>query len=559
MRRFALVALIAASCGAEQGLSSFPDGGGTWADADLDRCFSSNECPIGWTCNESGSCEPPPVTGPDAAPPAEVEREFSALSSALRYVYVTMTDLDALAKIDGATLAVTSVPVGDQPEIVAAVPGTDDAVVLDRGSATATIVRPTVDRDEKVTLRTLPRMNVLSMPPAPSRYAVAWFDLTAAVAEAGSVAEVGEIGSFQDVTVMALSRGEEVAVDLSVGFRPREVEFDAAGARAFVVTDDGVSVIDLAEAAAGGAHVAAAIPVAADPLSDPAFIEVDVTASGEWAVVRETGRAELRVVRMLGPSAGEAWTLPLPAEATDVDLTADGARAYAVLRSSSQLAVIDMPGDAMDPAGMELVDVGGEIVGSAAISADGTHAILYTNASDEERVTVVDLAGAGYPHVVRPLQKGVRALAFAPDGATALILHNKRPGDPGTATSVDELVDRSYGYSLLDLDSGFAKLALTPVDPGAFAFALDSSHAYLCLDGGDSEGAVARLEVLDLQTFVVESIELGSPPEAVGVLPSAGVVYVSQRHGLGRVTFVDLESAATRTVTGFELNSHIVD
>src|SRR5688572_20854972 len=212
MRRFVLAVLVCAACGGgELDGNGSSDAGFWWPDADTDQCFSSNECPTGWTCNEFGSCEPPPVMGPDAAPPPEVEREFSAPSSALRYVYVTMTDLDALAKIDGASLAVTSVPVGDQPEIVAAVPGTDDAVVLDRGSGTATIVRPTVDRDEKLTLDTLPRLNVLSMPPAPSRYAVAWFDLTRAVAEAGSVAEVGEIGSFQDVTVMALSRGEEIA------------------------------------------------------------------------------------------------------------------------------------------------------------------------------------------------------------------------------------------------------------------------------------------------------------------------------------------------------------
>ncbi len=558
MRRFSWAALVLAACGASQDYSSSADGGWWWADADTDQCFSSNECPTGWTCNEFGACEPPPIMGPDAAPPAEVEREFSAPSSALRYVYVTMTDLDALAKIDGASLAVTSVPVGDQPEIVAAVPGTDDAVVLDRGSATATIVRPTVDRDEKVTLRTTPGVNSLSMPPAPSRYAVAWLDLTAAIAEAGGVPEVGDISS-QDVTVMALSRGEEMANDLSVGFRPREVEFDATGERAFVITDDGVSVIDLAAAAAGEAHVAAAIPVAADPLSDPSFIEVDITATGEYAIVRETGRVELRVVRVLGPSAGEAWTIPLPAEATDVDLTSDGSRAFAVLRSSSQLAVIDMPADAVDPSGLELIDLGGEIVGSAAIDSAASRAILYTNASDEERVTIVDLVTPGYPHVVRPLQKGIRALAFAPDGQTALILHNKRPGDPATATSVDELIDRSYGYSLLDLDSGFAKLEPTPVDPGAFAFALDSSHAYLCLDGGDADGAVARLEVMNLSTFVVDEIALGSPPEAVGVLPSAGMVYVSQRHPLGRVTFVDLETAGTRTVTGFELNSHILD
>jgi hypothetical protein len=34
---------------------------------------------------------------------------------------------------------------------------------------------------------------------------------------------------------------------------------------------------------------------------------------------------------------------------------------------------------------------------------------------------------------------------------------------------------------------------------------------------------------------------------------------VSQRHPLGRVTFVDLATRATHTLTGFELGSHIVD
>ena len=36
-------------------------------------------------------------------------------------------------------------------------------------------------------------------------------------------------------------------------------------------------------------------------------------------------------------------------------------------------------------------------------------------------------------------------------------------------------------------------------------------------------------------------------------------MFVNQRHPLGRVTFLDLETQATHTVTGFELNSHVVD
>jgi hypothetical protein len=55
------------------------------------------------------------------------------------------------------------------------------------------------------------------------------------------------------------------------------------------------------------------------------------------------------------------------------------------------------------------------------------------------------------------------------------------------------------------------------------------------------------------------STQLGSPPSAVGILPGAGQAFVAQRHPLGRVSFLDVVTDAVRTVTGFDLNSQIVD
>jgi len=133
--------------------------------------------------------------------------------------------LTADALRDFETFLNKKYPKKAQPIVVAAIPTTNDALVLDRGQATATIVRPTVDRDQKVTLRTLPHVNILSMDPT-GRYAVAWFDLVQAIRDAGSLAAVlGEIGDFQAVTVISLSMGVEKSVDLAVGLRPREIEF----------------------------------------------------------------------------------------------------------------------------------------------------------------------------------------------------------------------------------------------------------------------------------------------------------------------------------------------
>jgi len=52
---------------------------------------------------------------------------------------------------------------------------------------------------------------------------------------------------------------------------------------------------------------------------------------------------------------------------------------------------------------------------------------------------------------------------------------------------------------------------------------------------------------------------LGSPPRAVGVLPAAGKAYVAQEHGSGRITFIDLVTLETRTLTGFELNGRVIE
>jgi DNA-binding beta-propeller fold protein YncE len=553
----AALALAHAGCGAEGAAES-----GGWPDAGwggTNECFSSSECPTGWTCSEFGTCVPP-VPQPDggAELPPEVEYELGQPVSSLRFVYVAMTQLDALAKIDGRTLAVSSLAVGERPKLVVPAPGTDTVVVLDSINGSATVVRPTVDRDVQTVLRTLPRLNRLVIDPT-GRYAVSWFDLAQAIADAGGLGNVGPHGSFQDVTVLSLAPGAERAVDLTVGFRPRAVAFDDGGQRAYVITQDGVSVIDLAHATSAGPSIVPPISITGDPFADPAAVEVEVVASGEFAVVREAGQHHLRILRITGAGAGESWVVPLPSHPSDVDLSPAGDRAYVVLRESAQLAIIDVPGDGLDPAGVEYVDLTGQLVGSLVLSRDGRRGLLFTNAALEERLTVIALDQPGYPHATWPLQKAVRSVHFSPSGDKALVLHARAPGDPATAQSFDEFVDRSHGYSVFDLATGFAKLQLTPVDPGSVAFAPEAPRAYLVLDGGDAEGAVAQLQTIALDTGVVRTIQLGSPPDAVGVLPGAGVAYVNQRHPLGRVTFLDIETGSTRTITGFDLNSRIID
>jgi hypothetical protein len=547
--RIAIALVGTAACGVSEDLASGDGAGGAGAPV---GCLASSECPAGSTCNEFHVCVAMSPPG-DGGAPAETEIALGPPTSSQRFVYVAMTAQGKLARIDGDTLTVTTTPVGAAPRAVATIPGSDGAVALDVANGTATVVRPVqTGGDGTRVVATLPSLNRIDIDPT-GQFAVIWFDLVRA-REDGT----GGSGSFQDVVIAALAPGHEASVALTVGFRPRAVQFDAAGARAYVITEDGVSVIELADAIQHGPHLVPPIAVA-EPGVAPDDLEVQVVATGDYAGVRQAGHAGVRVVSLRGQAAGQALEVPLAAAPTDIDLAPDGSRLYAVVRDAAELAVIDIPGDALDPSGVDHVPLGDATVGSLALSADGTRALLYTNATLDPHITLVELDRPGFPHVTYPLRKAVRAVAIAPDGTTAVVLSAKAPGDPATATSIDDVIARSFGYELFDLATGFAKLQLTPVDPGAPAFAPDGTSAYLGLDGGDALAATRAVQVVSTRTGIVQTHALGSPPSSVGVVPVAGQAFIAQRHPLGRMSFVALATGAVRTVTGFDLNSQIVD
>jgi hypothetical protein len=278
-----------------------------------------------------------------------------------------------------------------------------------------------------------------------------------------------------------------------------------------------------------------------------------------WAIIRERQKNELRVLRLEAPNLGLMNTIDLPGEPTDVDLADDGSAAYAVVRDTSDLAILDLSAGAPTASDLEIVNLAGEAIGSLELSPSGNQAVLFTNASAVERVTVVDLdATANWRSY--GLRKSVRSLGYDPTGASLIITHSKGFGDPlENGLDFEEFINRSYGYSILDVATGFDKLEITQADPGAFSFSTTTPRAYVLLDGGDADGALAETHIIELDSGVVRVQNMSSPPETVGILPEAGMAFINQRHGLGRVSFIDVVTDAMRTVTGFDLNSRIVD
>jgi hypothetical protein len=536
--------------------------------------------------------------GADAAVPLPPEREerrnFQTPQAGGRYVYIANPRRDTVAVVDSRSLAIQAVEAGDQPTYLQTVPGRDVAVVLNVGSDNASILR-TADGVTRVAfLPTIPGATAVVVAPD-GRHAVAYVDT-----ESGSATP--RAGSFQDLSVLFLEEGRERSVQLSVGFRPLEVTFARDGNAAFVITEDGISILRFAEVTTpaiipnvsladpdtrtltlegmsttvdGGTDASAGGDGAPDGATDAmdgrgatdatdapdaprGFSQVDardvsVTPEGRYGIARVEGTG---LLRLLDLQTRTIVALDVGAAVTDLDLSPDGSFALAVVRERGTVLRLPIPEAFEVPSRVTRTELPGELVGSVTLSPDGRRALAYTTASPVERMTLLDLTG-GAPALLR-LRKAVRAVAFAPDARTALVLHTRAAGDPNDPMAdLETRIDRSFGYTLVDVATRFAKLQLTPSELGPLGVVPDGTYAFVLLR--DDAARVAQAHRVSLRSFAVHTLGLGSPPTSVGAVPSTNRVFIGQEHPEGRITFVDWTTGASQSITGFELNSRIVE
>jgi dipeptidyl aminopeptidase/acylaminoacyl peptidase len=473
-------------------------------------------------------------------PPPEMEekRTFETPSAGARYVYVANPRRDTVAVIDSTTLAIRSVNAGDTPTYLRTIPGKDVALVINVGSHDVTVLRTDASGTRSSTVPVINGANALDISPD-GRHVIAWYDTPTGPA--------ARPASFQDVSLITLGDKDE-SVALTVGFRPREVDFSSDGSAAFVITEDGVSIIRFADVR--GPTVLPLVP-AGDLKMAAAPADVSVTPDGKFAISRWEGMSQIQIVDL----ATRAITaLDLGSAVTDLDVSPAGDFALAVLREAGKVVRLTIPGGFTSEAERRTVTLTGESVGSAALSPDGKTAVLYTT-TGVERLVLLDLI-TQVPRPVR-LKKGVRAVALSPDNHTALIVHTKEQGDPAQpGIDVEQMIDRSYGYSVVDLTSGFAKLQLTPAPVGDLAITPDATRAFVLLRNDAASIRVAQR--INLASFIVDDFPLGSPPVAVAALSDSKRIFVSQAHPEGRISFIQWETGAVESVTGFELNGRIV-
>src|SRR5262249_3923112 len=127
------------------------------------------------------------------------------------------------------------------PTYIAALPGQGDrAIVLNVVSNDATYLSQGTDGALEVrTYQIAPRANAWAISPD-GRWAIAWTDVT-------RVTKPDVIEGFQQISITDLqdtAAPSRVPVR-TVGFRPNSISFAADPPRAFAVTEDGITVVDL--------------------------------------------------------------------------------------------------------------------------------------------------------------------------------------------------------------------------------------------------------------------------------------------------------------------------
>jgi hypothetical protein len=190
-----------------------------------------------------------------------------------------------------------------------------------------------------------------------------------------------------------------------------------------------------------------------------------------------------------------------------------------------------------------------DLVGSVAVSNDGTRALLYTTAADLDRVTVLntdptDREGGYLASRAVRVRAPVDAVFIAPDTAHALVALRAGPGASiGGAFGIVPLL-APLGVKIQPTDAPITGVAFAPrPSTSAILTAATGKTAYL----------------VHFPALRVDPVPLPSLPLSAGIVAEENVGYVAQKHPDGRISLVNLDTGEPRTLTGFELAGAVID
>lgn len=519
-----------------------PNGDGTYSDARGTRVRVNA---VGQLVDSAGNLV---VVGADgivvlANPEVEVETSFRVPVVTGQLIWAANPTSGRVALVDALPPhEVQTLPAGLQPTYLAAIPGgtANQALVINAGSNDATLFQSVGGELRQIDVPLHENATAWSVSSA-GRWAIAWSD-------ARELGQLDRTEGLQDITVIDLSQSPPEPVRLSVGYRPVQISIDAAETRAYAVTQDGISVIELGDTPQlrDDITIVSAEEVLQGGAGEPVLDDVPITADGRFALVRFAGAPRLKVIA-LGNDTSRL--LELPGVVSDVDLAGDGERAVAVIRDTGEVALFSPEEVIADASLVTFRTFSGETLGSVALPDTGNKALLFTNAIDSDRLGILDTTAGDQssPRVVS-LKAPITAVFPSPEGSHAVAL-----------LETEASSERAGAFSVIPVGEALPpKIQGTDAPPFRVSLAATTEGLRGLVTTRDDAGGIHAVYLVRMPSLQVDRIALSSPPIAVGLLPDYGVGYVAQQHPEGRITFINLETAAEQTLTGFELADRVI-
>ncbi len=345
---------------------------------------------------------------------------------------------------------------------------------------------------------------------AAGTHAIAWTD-------AATAAGIDGVVNLTSVTVIDTIAGTATAVP--VGFSATDVLFDDAGARAIVLSQSAVAVIDLATSPPAR-DVTFALTLDPDQVVTP--VGVQLTPDGDYALISVQGSSDLYVLDLVNNSVNIV-TLDLAPSAMHVDPSDD----LTVLVSATTAAV-----DIMDHRFFDVTRVQLDEAMDAIIDGDGFDLLYGRNHRDVYRLD--PLTG---DIVEFRLQNPLLSLHLAPTEEFAIAFTAQGAVDGRPGMEILDLRD-TRGHSYPYLLEGVGIDAKFTVDDAGLL------HALIL------QSDVTYLYALDLYGGTAREIELDEPPIGIGARAEGGF-YVTHDDPLGLVSLVDPTTDAIETIAGF--------
>lgn len=551
----------------------------------------------------------------------EVTVEFEAPQSSVNYVYATNPERDSVAVISAASLAIHVVDTGDQPRFLKTIPGRDAALLVDVGASDLAYIETVQGKSTVSYFRDLPSANAISVAPDGKhavayfdvsklqqgkfetlqdvsvitfdpagpralRMTVGFKPRQVSFAGGGSDAGSAYIVTEDGVSILDFSKidsqqksaiADTVQVFNATEAQGEDISVTPDGRYAIGRIADG-STLRMVELATGTSHSLDLATLLVSNTADPIQATGGTSAGGASAVSTSeaivgsagdsNGQAGTAGAHWLsnsarggthaGTSASRSTLAQQPVEITDLDVSPDGKFALAVSRDRGVLLRVPIPGGFLDSTQVTQTKVEGVTIGAAAVSGNGRWAVLYTTVLTSERRIVIHDLTALAPDRVLDLTKSIKGIAFSSSGDQAYVVHNKGAGDRNeSGLTPEQVLERSNGYTLVDLNKAFRKLVITDTEPMLSVTTPNAPFAFLSFQSASGSTFDRTIQRIDMDSLQVSPIQLGSVPISLGVVSAAGRVFVSQQYEDGRLTFIDWNTLETTTVTGYELNSKI--